>query len=88
MAATTAEKIRSRLQVRRALPAPEQRRAIREAAGLTQKELADAVGVSRQAVTQWETGARSVPRGKLLDRYVEALETLKAETAEVAAKAA
>lgn len=31
---------------------------LRKAAGLTQRELGDRVGVSPQAVTQWEAGAK------------------------------
>lgn len=77
MVATTAEKIRSRLRVHRDLPDPEQRRALREAAGLSQQELANTIGVTRQAVSHWETGARNIPRGQLLDRYVEVLNTLR-----------
>lgn len=76
MTVTVAERIRSRLHIRRALPAPNECRAIRIASGLTQGELAEAIGVTRQAVTQWETGTRS-PRGRLLDSYAEAIATLR-----------
>lgn len=37
--------------------------SLRKTRGLTQQEVADACGVSRQAVTQWETG-RSTPSPK------------------------
>ncbi|KUN03945.1 hypothetical protein AQI95_21130 [Streptomyces yokosukanensis] len=76
MTATVAEKIRSRLQVRRDLPMPEERRAIREAADLSQQELADAIGVTRQAVSHWEAGIRT-PRGIFLDRYIDAIRAMR-----------
>ncbi|GAA4658729.1 hypothetical protein GCM10023347_07550 [Streptomyces chumphonensis] len=38
------------------LPAPHVRQQLRLAAGLTQKEVADAVGVKRLAVARWELG--------------------------------
>ncbi|MFD8948544.1 helix-turn-helix domain-containing protein [Streptomyces sp. NPDC059979] len=72
----TAERIRSRLQVRRGLPPPQERRELRTSTGLTQQELADAVGVTRAAVSQWEKGVRT-PRGSLLDRYIEALNAMR-----------
>ncbi|MFF2384073.1 helix-turn-helix transcriptional regulator [Streptomyces sp. NPDC058108] len=76
MAASSAEKIRSRLRVRKDLPNPDQRRALREAAGLSQQELGDAIGVTRQTVSHWEAGRYS-PRGPLLDRAVEAYGILR-----------
>ncbi|MFH9225935.1 helix-turn-helix transcriptional regulator [Streptomyces lydicus] len=76
MTATVAEEIRSRLQVRTDLPCPEQRRALRTSAGLSQQELADAVGVTRQAVSHWESGIRT-PRGAVLDRYIDAIRALR-----------
>lgn len=39
----------------------DQLRAAREATGLTQEQLAEAVGVSQEAVSQWENGG-SYPR--------------------------
>ena len=44
----------------------------RKQAGLTQKELGEALGVSFQAVAQWETGRR-VPKVETLQRIGEAL---------------
>lgn len=76
MTATITERIGIRMRLRRDLPEPAERRKIRETAGLSQQELAAAMGVSRQAVTFWERGERT-PRGQYLDRYVEALRALK-----------
>jgi transcriptional regulator with XRE-family HTH domain len=84
MTATVAEKIRSRLRVRLDLQNPAQRRALREAAGLTQQELADAIGVTRNAISNYELGIRT-PQGAVRDRYAEALRTLsEAATPEAA----
>lgn len=74
-----ADQVRARLRVHLNLPSPAQRRALREAAGLSQQELADAIGVSQGAIQHWELGRRT-PRGKLLDRYVEALTALREAT--------
>jgi transcriptional regulator with XRE-family HTH domain len=76
MTATVAEQIRSRLRVRLELPEPAQCRTLREKAGLSQQEIANAVGVTRAAVGHWENGTR-MPRGVLLDRYVDAIRALR-----------
>lgn len=76
MAESVSELIQRRLALRKELPGNDERRAIRIRAGLTQQEVADAVGATRAAVAQWETGVR-YPRGLLLDRYVEALRALR-----------
>jgi transcriptional regulator with XRE-family HTH domain len=55
------------------------RRALRVDAGISAAELAQDLGVSRQAVAQWERGERT-PRGKYLEAYVEALDALADET--------
>ena len=59
------------------LPAPDERRAIRRAAAVTQQELADAIGVTRSAVVRWEAGSRTT-RG-LLPAYLHVLDRLDAE---------
>lgn len=65
---------------RRNLPAPEVRRAVRKDAGLSLADVADALGVSRQAVAHWEHGARH-PRPEHLRKYAELLRRLMGETA-------
>ena len=61
----------------RELPTPKRRRAIRLRAGLVQQDVADALGVTREAVAKWETGDRA-PRGELLQAYVALLQQLQA----------
>ncbi|GEM_PF-3803135 len=43
-------------RARRLLPPPRERRRIREDAGLSLRQLADAVGCSHTAVALWESG--------------------------------
>lgn len=65
---------------RRSIPVPEDRRSLREEAGLTQAEVAQALGVSRPTVVRWENGERT-PRGRLLDDYVKLLTRLARDVA-------
>ena len=71
-----AEALLEELRSRRQLPIPAERRRIREAAGVSLRQLAAAIppdGVSAMAIVRWETGAQ--PRdpahlrayGRLLD---------------------
>jgi DNA-binding transcriptional regulator YiaG len=60
---------------REALPAPPVRRLLREQAGLSQADVAAALGVGRTAVTRWEMGTRS-PRRPMQVAYAELLERL------------
>lgn len=60
----------------RALPKPAERRAIRERVGLPTSAIAGAVGVTRQAVCNWEKGIRS-PTGVRLERYLRVLQQLR-----------
>ena len=52
------------------LPSPI--RAARIAAGMTQQQLADALGIAQQSVTRWETGERE-PRVSTLKRIAAVL---------------
>ncbi|MGX9883554.1 helix-turn-helix domain-containing protein [Streptomyces sp. NPDC002276] len=69
------------------LPPPKERRRLREAASLTQAQLAERVGVSRATVRAWETGS-TTPRGRKREAYAKLLndlaeDTLAVEEAEV-----
>jgi transcriptional regulator with XRE-family HTH domain len=55
-------------------------RQIRLAAGLSLRELADAVGVGASTLYRWETGDRR-PRGDAALRYAELLNELAEATA-------
>ena len=72
------EPLLARARAYRSLPAPSERREIRELAGLTQSEVAAALGVSAPALSRWETGDR-VPRRDHLLQYVGLLEKLTNE---------
>ena len=73
--ATPIEQLIADANRRRALPSPPVRRLLREEAGLTQKEIAAAIGVARPAVTRYESGTRA-PRGETRSAYIELLERL------------
>lgn len=73
---TTLSELAVRVATRNELPPPTVRRALRTAAGCSLEEVAEVVGVTRQAVTLWEGGART-PRGANLEAYVEVLRTLR-----------
>jgi transcriptional regulator with XRE-family HTH domain len=53
-------------------------RALRLAAGLTQAEIAAAVGVSAACISRWESGSRT-PRGGAAARYGRLLDRLRRE---------
>ena len=62
-----------RARARRQLQtAPAIARALREQAGLTQKDVAEVLGVSRAAICRYEKGDRT-PRGERAVRYLEIL---------------
>ena len=73
---TTTERVRALLDRPVDLPEPAELRSLREAAGLSQQELADAMGVTRAAISHWETGVRS-PRGEMRHRYMSAVRVLR-----------
>jgi len=63
---------------RRPFRTPESRKAIREAARLSQGEIAEVVGVSRCCIWLWETGRRE-PQGTARDTYFALLDRLRHE---------
>ncbi|WP_412077052.1 helix-turn-helix domain-containing protein [Streptomyces xanthophaeus] len=54
------------------LPSPEERRGLREAAGLTHEQVAAVVGVAPGTVRSWESG-RTDPRGRKRTEYAQLL---------------
>lgn len=71
----TRERILERIRMRRTLPSPEKRREIREAAGLTLQDLADAIGVTPATIHYWEQGTRN-PRPEHITAYTAALDAM------------
>lgn len=63
-------------RARRSLPSPALAKAIREAAGVTQAEVAQELGVSPLTVYRWEA-ARRRPRGDYLAAYSALLSQLR-----------
>ncbi|MFD5508268.1 telomere-associated protein Tap [Streptomyces sp. NPDC127051] len=57
------------------LPHPDERKRLREAAGLSQDQIAKALSVRRETVTSWETG-RTAPRAPKRAAYARLLEGL------------
>ena len=62
--------------------------ATTQRAGLSQRQLADFVGVSTAAVSCWETGIREVPAGNNLVKLAEALGLDPADVMKVDGKSA
>ncbi|WP_329335603.1 helix-turn-helix domain-containing protein [Streptomyces sp. NBC_00663] len=60
------------------LPSPKERRRLREAGSLTQAQVAERVGVTREMVRAWESG-RTNPRGRKREVYAKLLGTLAEE---------
>ncbi|MEV7865207.1 sigma factor-like helix-turn-helix DNA-binding protein [Streptomyces sp. NPDC088124] len=61
-----------------ALPSPEERRRLREAKAMTEKQAAATVGVTRATLRNWETG-RKTPRGRKGEAYARLLAGIAAE---------
>lgn len=64
------------IQARRQLPPPPLRRALREAAGVAQADVAAELGVSQRTVSRWEAGECS-PTKEVLPLYVDLLERIQ-----------
>ena len=69
------EEVRSR----RRLPPPALRKAIREAAGVSQRRVAEDLGVDRVTVARWESGSRN-PQSRFVEPYLTLLEGLRSES--------
>ena len=72
-----ADELILRSRARRRLPEPPFGRLLRQGAHLSQDEIASALGVTRSAVSRWESGHRT-PRGATLEEYIEILDRLAA----------
>jgi transcriptional regulator with XRE-family HTH domain len=72
---TAAELVIHVANIRRRLPPPRMRRAIRESEGLSGAEIARSLNVAPQTISNWELGLRT-PRGALLEAYVGVLDAL------------
>jgi len=73
---TLIEKVRAK----RSFPPPEARRNLRQRAGLTQHDIAAAIGVDRASVARYEAGTRG-PSGEVLRKYSAVLDALTIELA-------
>jgi transcriptional regulator with XRE-family HTH domain len=62
----------------RELPTAAEARAIREAAGITQQQIGDVVGVDRATICRWESGKRR-PRGANVRFYFAVLKRIVEE---------
>ncbi len=67
------------VRTRSALPTPALRRAIREAAGVSQGQIARELGVHRMTVCRWEAGT-STPSGDHRHAYAGILNDLSEAT--------
>ncbi|MEU3187062.1 sigma factor-like helix-turn-helix DNA-binding protein [Streptomyces sp. NPDC006923] len=68
------------------LPSPEERRGLREAKSMSEKQVATAVGVARSTIRSWEAG-RTAPRGRKGEAYAKLLAGFAAELHEKAEQA-
>lgn len=67
-------------RARRGLPDPDERKRLRVDAGLSLRQVAQALDVSHTAVMFWEAG--QMPRGEALLGYIELLDGLQRIEAE------
>jgi HTH-type transcriptional regulator/antitoxin MqsA len=65
-------------RLKRQLPPPSVRKGIREAAGLSQPDVARGLGVTATSVSRYETGEREPRDPALLARYIALLRHLMA----------
>lgn len=72
------EEALARADLRRKLPPPAMRRALRVSRGLTGADVAAHCGVTRQLVSKWERGERN-PSGQRLELYADLLDRLAKE---------
>lgn len=73
---TTVDRLLARIAVLKALPTPERRAELRKNVGLSQRELAEMLGVSNATIGHWESGIRT-PKIEHLGPYLEALRVLE-----------
>jgi HTH-type transcriptional regulator/antitoxin MqsA len=66
---------------KRQLPSPDRCRQLRVNAGISQTAIAETIGVTRAAISRYESGDRA-PSGKNLARYETVLKRLAKETEE------
>jgi DNA-binding transcriptional regulator YiaG len=72
------DRARQHRRIRRSLPPPRRRQELRRNAGLTQADVGRVLGVSRVAVSRWESGRRR-PSAQYVGAYGELLARLRAE---------
>ena len=68
-----------RARRRRGFPSPMERRLLRMRAGLSQADIAKALGTTRSAVSRYETGDRE-PCREILAKYIDVLDRLSNAT--------
>jgi transcriptional regulator with XRE-family HTH domain len=68
--------IEEAIEERPDLPSPAYRRAIRKQAGLSQKQVAQAIGVSRELIAKFEQGRDIRPDPAFASKYAKALEAM------------
>ena len=77
----TLDEALERADRRRNFPKPIERRLLRIRAGLTQADIANAIGSSAATISRYETGARD-PSATTRERYSKVLDRLSRETME------